>query len=35
MNNYANMLRDGDGIEQDKKETAKYYKRAADNGNAS
>lgn len=27
------MLRDGDGIEQDKKETAKYYIRAADNGN--
>lgn len=34
MRNYAVMLEHGQGIPQDKKEAAKYYKMAADRGNA-
>ena len=32
MREYANMLSEGDGIEMNKKEAARYYKLAADKG---
>ena len=34
MNNYANMLKKGDGIPVDKTEAARYYKMAVGKGNA-
>ena len=35
MNSYATMLNDGDGVEASQADAARYYKMAADKGNAS
>lgn len=35
MNSYATMLKDGDGVEASQADAARYYKMAADKGNAS
>mgnify|MGYP001039760831 CR=1 FL=1 len=32
MNQYASMLENGDGIQANKQEAARYYKMSADNG---